>query len=541
MAYAGSTYYSNVPILGQGHLPASITETLDMPQFNAYIGTSAVTQAAAIKALGNPAAADAFIKGIRHDAVYVGGTPSDINFFTEWAGGTVGTSNFKEIWNRYVYDQNLNVFFAATRTASNPSVDNSVWVTLTTSCHVSQGTLSEPFPNSWLYCKQTGQWFTVINVDKSVPYAHKFQIITNDGTTPTISANQPYTVLSIGAVGGNSQPVQVETMPAIGWMQPVRFIKLRRDYTVAIDVLSGFQNFLRFSIMISPDGKMYNSYDTYQAEMMRYHMRFAHNTLMLLGTPVTNPSLINSLNVNPQYGTVQLIDALYNGYYGLIPSLRYSGSAIRWLYPKSTGFDLDRDGERFFLHQNALKRCKEFLVLCGLKFRMDLTRNSTKLIQQQGVGTFMFETYKKGASERGNYPMKLSPDGKAVKNDTDEGWTTTLLKWGIKAYEYYGYTLNTKIYETFSDIRTIGSDDLDNIALFIPVEGVKDLHTGADMNPIEPLQYGDNGYTGDYYETHIDLRTQASKLEQLTGWCTQSMTIAFHGINLFGIAESIDA
>mgnify|MGYP007100061288 FL=1 len=117
---------------------------------------------------------------------------------------------------------------------------------------------------------------------------------------------------------------------------------------------------------------------------------------------------------------------------------------------------------------------------------------------------------------------------------------TDLKKWSIDGYKYAGNEINIKTMNAFSDVSQIGSDEMSNKTFCMPLDGVKHLKTGAKMNPIELIQYGDNGYSGDYEEHFVDNRTQTIKTNTFTGWCQQSQSAMFHGMNLWMLLEGIE-
>lgn len=528
MGYASQVISSNAEFLSKYGQSGTLEVILDMPHFMAEMGLS---MAAATKALKTPAAADAFIKSILHDAIYVGGEQSDINFMQEWAGSSVTRVKAKEISNRYLTKKNNNVFFTATRKDTTNA--GYVWGTLTTSSHAANGTLSAPFIGSTLKNKSTQNYLVVVDENKNTPWAHEICVATLDGSTPEISANQAYFVGKAANVGGVSTEVLANDIPDVGWMQAVRFRTRRRDWKVAIDTLSGWKDDLRFSIMPTSDGRLVNSWMFYQEEEARYQLRLIHSDDMLHGQPITNSALINdnSLIPNPTFNKLPNIDSLRTGYYGLEPSIRYGGGLV-YPYPKSTGFDFDRDGERIFARQNALKQTRGWLWIAGQMARFSLDRSATKLQAQQGVGSLLSEIYKKGYTKGIQY---VDEGGKNI-----EAWASELSKWSIDSYKYHGNEINIKTLNALSDVSNIGSDELSHRVYCMPLDGVKDMKTGGSMNPIEILQFGDNGYSGDYEEHFVDQRKTDAKTPVFTGWCQQSQAVAFHGMNLWMLLEGVE-
>jgi len=528
MSYANSTLLRNEDYLSKYAQSGTMEVMLDMPRFMAEMGLSLSAATAALK---TPAAADAFIKNILYDDIWVGGRPSDINFMSELAGTNVERVKTKELSNRYLTKKSNTVFFTSTR--SDTTNAGYVWATLATTSHMANGTLSAPFIGCQLRDKSTQQNFVVVDENKNTSWAHEICLATLDGSTPTVKANNGYFVSRAAYVGGVSTQVLANDIPDVGWMQAVRFFTRRRDWKVAIDTLSGWKDDLRFSIMPTSDGKLVWSWLLYQQEEARYQLRLVHSSDLLLGTPITNANLINNNNSipNPVFPSLPNIDNLRTGYYGLEPSLRYGGGLV-YPYPKSTGFDFDRDGERIFARQNALKQTTGWLFIAGQQARYALDRSATKLISQQGVGSLLQQIYKMGATKGLQY---IDDGGKAV--DT---WTSSLSKWSIDGYKYHGQEINIKTFDALSDVYNIGSDELSHRVYCMPLDGVKHMRTGAPMNPIQIINFGDNGYSGDYEEYYIDQRITDAKTPVLTGWCQQSQSCLFHGMNLWMMLEGVE-
>jgi hypothetical protein len=528
MGYQNQTIQSNGESLSKYGQSGTLDTLLDIPHFMAGMG---LNMANATLALKTPAAADTFIKSILHDTIYVGGEQSDINFMSEWAGRSVTRVQAKEISNRYLTKKNNNVTFTASRKDTTGA--GYVWGTLSKSSHAMNGSLSQPFKGATLKNKKTQQYMVVVDENKLTDWAHEICVAPlSYGQVAEIEANQAYFVGKAASVGGVSTEVMVNDIPDIGWLQSVRFRTRRRDWKVAIDTLSGWKDELRFNIMPTSDGHLVDSWSFYQEVEARYQLRLIHSDDMLHGRPITNPSLINDNNLipNPIFPGLPNIDSLRTGYYGLEPSIRFGGGIV-YKYPQSTGFDFDRDGERIFARSNALKQTSAWLFIAGQMARFSLDRSATKLVSQQGVGSLLSEIYQKGYNKGIKY---VDESGKSI-----DAWATSLKKWSISGYDYHGNEINIKTLNALSDVSTIGSDELSHRVYCMPLNGIKNLKTGAAMNPIEIMQFGDNGYSGDYQEFFVDQRYTDAKTPVVTGWCEQSQAVAFHGMNLTMLLEGV--
>ena len=77
----------------------------------------------------------------------------------------------------------------------------------------------------------------------------------------------------------------------------------------------------------------------------------------------------------------------------------------------------------------------------------------------------------------------------------------------------------------------MGTDYYRNLAVMIPVDCPTE--GGRQINPMEVFQYGQNGWTGDYYETTVDMRRTQDMCENLEGYCAQSLAFTMHAHELF--------
>lgn len=528
-SYADSSLIKNGDYLSKYAQSGTLEVMLDMPRFMAEMGLSL---SAATSAFKTPAEADAFIKNIVYNDLYVGGRKSDINFMYRLGGGGKTMVKTKELWNRYLTKRSNVVFFTNTR--QDVSGSGFVWGTLASSSHVGNGTLSQPFIGSQLKNKTTGQDFVVVDENKTTNWAHEICIAPlTAGSTAQIQANQAYFVSKSVYVGGVSTPTIQNDIPDVGWMQSFRFATRRKDWNVAIDTLSGWKDDLRFSLMPTSDGKLEWNWMLYQQIEARYQLRLDHSVDLLLSNPITNPSLINNNNSipNPVFPRIPNIDSLRTGYYGLDPSIAYGGGLV-FPYPKSTGFDFDRDGERIFARQNALMTTTEWLFIAGQMARYAMDRSATQLKAQTGVGALLSEIYKNGTASS----LQFMDEG----SDAQPTWQTDLSKWGINAYDYHGNCINIKTLNALSDVYNIGSDELSYRVYCMPMDGVKQMTSGAAKSSIEVIQYGDNGYTGDFEEHFIDNRTQTAATNTFQGWMQQSQGVMFHGMNLWMMLKGVE-
>jgi hypothetical protein len=496
--------FSNKPRFYQKQL--SLAVTLDLPHFNILTQSALENNAAGYATMcEDPNQATQFIKRIVHEVIRVGGKAMDLNFMWDLFYTEPTRVAQKRWWNHYVNDPDLNIFAAGSVTASGPGLPFTFQILKQN--HGGSGNYSNVVPGYILFDKDNQISYTVISVDTSLDYAHKPTVIPNNGAiTGQVLANKPYLVIPARLVGGQSCQLIQNSMASMGYTQEVNPYRVRKDWQLAIDLLRGYLDKFQFATVYDMQGNPSNQWDVYEAQECREAIRIACNILSFIGTPTTNQALIS--------GTGATIDSVYTGFYGLVPSVQFGGGQV-YPYRASTGFDLESDGEPIFLWQDSLKRTKKFLVLCGLQFLFGLTNRTNKLVARENVGATIWEAYKRLG--------ELSGDD----------YQTSMAKFGVKMYEYNGFSLDFKCIDAFSDRRYIGSDYYSGLGIMVPQEGITE--NGKPINPVEFFQTEFNGWLGDYEEFFVDQRKQVPSCEFLSGWAAQSLAMTVHGPNLWAL------
>ncbi len=495
--------------------PLSLEETLNLDHFDVL--TNADPATSSVNACNDPNLGTTFIKNIVHQVIRVGGRPIDINFFMDLFQSEEKMVTTKRLFNHYITDPDMNIYAAATVSGTAPG-EPATFQVLKQNHGGDNGSFSLPATGYILMDKDNMVQYTITDVDTTVDWAHKVEVTPTDSdVTVNIQANKPYLVLPARMVGGYSCQQTTNSMMSIGYTQEVNFLRLRHDWEVTIDLLRAYRDKIQYAVIYDYEGQPKDAWDVYEAQQARLGLRMAFNVLSMIGSPTTNADLISGVGAT--------IDGDHTGYYGLIPSIKYGGGVVN-PFPASTGFDLESDGEPMFLYQDSLKRTKKFLVMHGTQFGFGLDYRSNKMVAREQVGANMFEAYKR----MGNW---LSP--KDVANGG--GYLSELAKIGISSYNYRGFQLDFKHWDAMSDSRFMGSDLYSNMAVWFPMEGITE--NGKNLNPIEFYQYGNNGWTGDYFETMVDQRKTNGMCEKLSGYSAQSMAMKVHGTQLFMLSMPV--
>jgi hypothetical protein len=506
--------YSNKPRFSTKQL--SLNATLDLPKFNAMTQSSLENSsgnnitAAVAAACGDPNMGTTFIQNVVHQVINLSGKPIELNFFMEAFGSAEKMETTKRFWNHYMGDTSLNLYAANQATAAYPG--GPVVFQVLKQNHGSSGTLSFAAIGYSLWDKDNMIEYVITNVDDTIPYANKVTAVPMEGTiTGTILPNTQYLVTPGRRVGGESCQLVTNQMSTIGYSQEVNFLRVRRDWEVAIDLLRAYRDKIQYPVIYDINGNPMDSWDVYEAMEAREGLRMVLNLAAWIGSPTTNQALIT--------GAGAVMDQDHIGFYGMLPSIIYGGGVV-YDFPQSVGFDMEADGEPLFLWQDSRKQTTRFLVRHGLSF--DFTKNdrSNKLVANTQVGSTVWEAYKRLEAK-------------------DDGYTTGMAKMKINSYKYNSFELDFMLWGALSDQRYAGSNYFSNLAVMIPEEGARE--GGRQIPPMEFYQYGQNGWTGDYEEHYVDNRDQTDGCDTIQGWCAQSLAFAMHGPDLFILLNPVVA
>jgi hypothetical protein len=506
--------FSNKPRFSTKQL--SLEATLDLPKFNAMTQSSLENSsgnnisAALAAACGDPNMGTTFIQNVVHQVINLSGRPIELNFFMEAFGSEERMVNTKRFWNHYMGDTSLNIYPANGATATGPGLPFEFQVLK--QMHGSSGGLSFAAEGYSLWDKDNMLEYIITNVDRTIPYGNKVMIIPVEANvTGSILANTAYLITPGRRVGGESCQQVTNQMSTIGYSQEVNFLRVRRDWEVAIDLLRAYRDKIQYPVIYDINGNPMDSWDIYEAMEAREGLRMALNLAGWIGTPTTNQALIS--------GVGAVMDQDHTGFYGMLPSIMFGGGVV-YDFPQSVGFDFEADGEPLFLWQDSRKQTTRFMVRHGLAF--DFTKNdrSNKLVANTQVGGTIWEAYKRLEAK-------------------DDGYTTGMAKMKINSYKYNSFELDFMLWGALSDLRYAGSDYFSNLAVMIPEEGARE--NGKQIPPMEFYQYGQNGWTGDYEEFYVDNRKQSEACETIQGYCAQSLAFAMHGPDLFILLNPVKA
>lgn len=505
--------FSNKPKVCQKQL--SLEEVLTLEKFNVLTESSLETStvAANANACGDPNLGTTFVKNVVHQVIRCGGDNIDINFFRDLFPQTPTMVGTKRWYNHYVCDTNLNIYAAASVTGTGAGLPATFQVLK--QFHGGSGHYSLPAVGYSIWDKDRMIEYRVTAVDPAINYAHKVTIEPYDeNITVSIRANVGYLVTPSRRVGGNSCKQIENAMSTIGYSQEVKPLRVRKDWEIAIDLLRGYMDKIQYAVIYDMQGNAMDSFDVYEAQQARLAVQMSLNIASFVGTPTTNQSLISDTNN-------ALIDSFYTGFYGLLPSIKY-GNGVVYPFRSSVGFDWENDGEPIFLWQDSQKRTKKFLMMHGLGWSFGNNNRTNKLVTRTDAGKFQWEAYKRMGMLSG------------------ENYEQELVKLGVESYKYESFEIDKKCIGAFSDVHYFGSDYYSNLGIMMPKEGAKE--NGRPIDPIEFYQVGQNGWTGNYFESYVDNRYQTEACESIQGYSAESLAFALHCPDLWVLLEpAIDA
>lgn len=498
--------FTNRPKFCQKQLTTS--EILTLPIINMNLGPNNDPNNLAM--CGDPNLGTLLVKNIVHKSIRCGGSPIDLNFMQDLFPMKTRMVDTKRWFNHYICDTDLNVYIANSIVGDAPG--EPAWVQLLKSNHGQNGAYSLPAKGYQFFDKENQIQYTITDVDNTVAYAHRFELTPNDeSVTVNVKANVAYIIGQARMVGGCNCPELTNAMSSIGYSQEVHPLRVRRDWRLCVDVLTGFPDKFQFAIIYDTQGNPMDAWDVYEAQQMREGIRSTLNMAAFIGTPTTNASLISGVGAT--------IDSNHTGFYGLLPVLKYGGGNV-YDIQDDQGFDWEADGEPIMLYQDSRKRTKNFMVLHGAMWGTNMVDRTNKLVDRTDVGKNMWEAYKR------------------IGSLTGDDYQTEVAKLGIDFYKYMGFKFDLKKVDSWSDYRYMGNDNFNNMAIFVPQDGVSE--NGQALQPVEFYTYGQGQWTGEYEEHYIDYRV-TSGCNDIGGWGAESLAMAVHCPDQFVLVNPVKA
>jgi len=355
--------------------------------------------------------------------------------------------------------------------------------------HSGNGKFSFPSEGYSIYIYEDRQWVYVTGKSVTTDFAHQITVQPhNKAYQINIRANSKMLILPVRLVNGMSSPVPSSSMQTPGYTNKIQPFRIRKDWSVPVDLLRGYEDVMQFAIMFDENGKEIDCWELYEKTTSRREMKWAKNLLFFIGQRIDNPTLLGDR-----------VSADYSGFDGYLPTMQYGGGSIIDIDP-SVGFDLEADFGAIILKNDALKRTNEYIALHAKPFRMGLDRNSGEIFKKNAGGC-TFESFRRSG-------------------------TSDITKLGVESWKYLGFSIHFKEMSALSDSRGLGNYDFPHLAMLIPGNGLKDSK-GKSVPPIEfyvPQGCAENGLMEEYNRD----RRKIDGTEILDGHIAETLMMGIH-------------
>lgn len=472
----------------------TVGDALDqLTAFNAMYESQAATSSANACGLSANDFA-AWRNEVRDGVINCGGRPTELDFFSKlfpYDPKKIGASN---LYIKYRCDIDFNMYAQAAAVGGAPGAATTF--TIMRGLYAGSGKYSNINVGGSIYIYEDKQWCTVTAVDKTVDYAHVVTVVPWEATyTVNIRARKPMMFNPVLTVGGYSENNFHETWEAPGYINKISPLKIRKDWSLALNLTAPYQDVLQFAIKFDSTGRAVDAWDLYNTMKAREEVLFDKNQKFLLGQRITNPALAGISG-----------DAQYPGFDGYLNTMYYGGGTV-YDYDPTIGFDPEADFQPIILRQNAKKKSKNFMVVHGLNFRMGMNRRWSDIARNTASGALTLQTFTSmGMAER------------------------DIQKLDINSYDYLGYKLHFKEMDALTDQRSIGNYNMPNLGMMIPMDGNIDSN-GNPVSPIEffmPLATGEKD-GGGFWESPVrDHRLLENGGEKLSGTIIEKCMIGIH-------------
>jgi hypothetical protein len=436
-------------------------------------------------------------KEIRENVINCGGRPTELDFFENVFGAPKAKPiQASEIFIKYNCDKDYNIISQNTVPGGGPG--QSAQFTLLKSLHSGNGKYSNVVENGSVYNYTDDQWYRITDVDRSVDYAHVVTVSPYvDTTTVNIKAGKKMMFTPVRMKDGYSCAIPTSNWDSPGYLRSVRPVSFRKDWEMPLELNRAYQNIFQFAIIFDKDGNAKDSFIPYLQQDSREMMKLFKNLYQFTGTKMTNPDLVGATGIVLQTGK-------YSGFDGYIPTMKYGGGTVQQ-YDPAFGYSLEADFMSVILKNDAIKQCKEFTVIHGLNFMAGLVRANKEWLKDQP-----------GQNNLASIVQTIGGDAMAIK------------KLKIKSYEYLGYGLHFREMDALTDSRLIGNGMFPDLAMMIPMQGVRD-DKGNAVPAIEYWNPMGLNADGTHWESGVlDHRYQKDHCDKLSGSMTEELMMGIH-------------
>ena len=510
------------------HSPRIITSvgqaTTQLPAFsNIYRSLRDFIDGGGLASLGFPEEDIArWNSEFRPSVIWIGGAPSEINFFEDLFGGPTKEIASSDIYIEYNSAVDLNIYAENAATGTTGTITGGCYYGSTVngnytgpyaqfqiaaSQYANSGQNSNINIGDGIYIYQDAKWVRVIRKDTTTPYAHQIYVAPNDPSyTINIPAKQPMLPMHVQAVTGYSDITTIQPhseWETPGYVKRVQPLSLRLDYETPRNLGRAWQDIVTFPIIFDTvTGEMLDSFDLKASQDARNDMVMAMNLQFFAGETMKNTNITGSNYTNQ-----------YNGFYGFTSELFYGGGNI-WPFDPTYGFDMDVDYNAITLQNDTMKLSVEYLMLCSKAFKRSM-ENRYQDAFRNNSGSCTFQTFERG-------PL-------GALNSTE------IRRMGINSLYWGGDTLHIKEVGAWSDRRWVGNNYFKNMGIAMPGYGLTDSN-GQMTSPVEFWKPTGTTVPEGWDEIFRDEMTLSSKADKFSGTITNTIMMSVNAIeNVWGI------
>lgn len=458
-------------------------------------------------------------RAIRPGVIWIGGRPSETDFFKMMMGGTPKEIEASDLTIEYNSAIDFNIYAQNDAAGTSGTVSNCyygdivngsytgtyVQFQIATPGYADNGLKSNVNVGDQLYIYNDSKWVQVLRVDTSVPYAHQVYAAPFDQNyIPQIYGGYPilpsHSQMTQGYSDSSTIVVHSE-WETTGYLKTIQPFQLQRSWETPIDLDMAYRDIIQFPIIFDTvTGALIDSWDFKAMADGRNDMIMTENLMFFTGEPMTN-TVINGAAFVPNK---------YTGFDGLLPSIFFGGGNIKQ-YDNSYGFDLDVDYTQIILQNDALKLSTEYLLLCGKSFKMTMERRVQDAFKGNS-GACTFETFKRGGAEMAD-----------------------ITRYGVESWNWLGATLHIKEVSAWSDSRWIGNGYVKNMGIMLPGTGLTDSN-GQSVNPVEYWVPRGKRESGQWNEIWRDHRILSDKAMKFSGDIYHMIQMSVNGVeNMWAI------
>lgn len=458
-------------------------------------------------------------RNIRPGVIWVGGRPSETDFFRMMMGGTPKETEATDLTIEYNSAIDFNIY--AQNDASGTvgtisggcyygSVVNGNYIgpyaqfAIATSGYADNGNKSNVNVGDQLLIYNDNKWVQVIKKDTTTPYAHIVYVAPFDPTyTIQIYGGYPMIPNHVQMTSGYSDNTTIvvhSEWETLGYFKTIQPFELQRDWETPIDLDRAYKDVIQFPIIFDTvTGAEMDSWDFKAMADGRNDMIMAENLLFFTGEVLGNTALTNSSFTNK-----------YAGFEGLLTTIFYGGGNIKE-FDNSYGFDLDVDYTQIILQNDALKLSTEYLLMAAKRFKMTMERRIQDAFKGNS-GACTFETFERGGGDMAD-----------------------IKRLGVQSWNWLGATLHIKEVGAWSDSRWIGNGYYKNMGIMLPGNGLTDSQ-GQVVNPVEYWLPKGRRESGMWREEWRDHRKLSDKAQKWSGTIYHDVMMSVNGVeNMFAI------